>query len=375
MYSDFSAKGIPSSALRALGYIPPLIRDPSLDPSANTCMAIGDGICGWIRNPALDEENKDDEENQNADSASQYETPALLPSFLPPVIAVDESIASPTLDWFGVMEASYEIDRIDECLMKLWSAGLLPPEHSQGAIIQMQVTIAANQMEYSEKLTDDPSTIKYAAEAYKRTIEFAQRAYTAVTKAKNAIPSVAVLRMEDGSMEAETLALANCAKAAYSVLDKVQKTLSGAYRGMLAKVEDLESDNISQSNTEGLQLQEEATDFGSFGQTNLDPDYAIPNVGLVQMQPIAIAAPALPIGQTPSTNFDIGTEFPIALPVRSSTPLPFERTTTAPTTSTSPTSSTTSTTSTTTTPTPEEPEESGLGILALGLIALEVLAT
>ena len=83
------------------------------------------------------------------------------------------------------------------------------------------------------------------------------------------------------------------------------------------------------------------------GDCALDPDYVIPSVGLVQMQPIA-------------------------QPVRSSTPLPFERTTTAPT---SPTTSTTSTTSTTETPASEEPKESGLGILALGLIALEVLAT
>lgn len=71
--------------------------------------------------------------------------------------------------------------------------------------------------------------------------------------------------------------------------------------------------------------------------------------------PIAVAAPALPIGQTPSTNFDT--------PVRSLTPLPFERTTS------------TTETPTTETPTTEEPKQGVLGILAIGLIALKVLAT
>lgn len=128
------------------------------------------------------------------------------------------------------------------------------------------------------------------------------------------------------------------------------------------------------------------------GNCALDPNYVIPNVGLVQMQPIGgIAAPALPIGNTPSTNFDTnGSAFLdnwlATQPVRSSTPLPFERTATAPTapttstSQTSPTASTTSTTSTTTTPTTEtstaeEPKQGGLGILVLGLIALEALAT
>jgi len=100
-----------------------------------------------------------------------------------------------------------------------------------------------------------------------------------------------------------------------------------------------------------------------------DPNY-VAYGGLVQMQPIGIAAPALPIGQTPSANFDI----PVSInqPVRSLTPLPFERTATTETpTTTTPTTAT----STTETSTAEEPKQSGLGILVLGLIALEALAT
>jgi hypothetical protein len=116
------------------------------------------------------------------------------------------------------------------------------------------------------------------------------------------------------------------------------------------------------------------------GNCALDPDYVFPNVGLVQMQPIGgIAAPALPIGNTPSTEFqldgvdEMNQPIRMEIPVRSSTPLPFERTTTAPTTST--TEPLTAETSTTETSTAEEPKEGGLGILVLGLIALEALAT
>jgi hypothetical protein len=154
-----------------------------------------------------------------------------------------------------------------------------------------------------------------------------------------------------------------------------------------------------------------------------DPDYVISNVGLVQMQPISETAPVnfagdpttyqsnvvidvpasqfdpttpqaiamqdysnqlndairsgsvsltppesqytlLPIdSSTPSTNFNILDPVSMNQPVRSSTPLPFERTTP------------TAETPTTETPTTEEPKESGLGILVLGLIALEALAT
>lgn len=113
----------------------------------------------------------------------------------------------------------------------------------------------------------------------------------------------------------------------------------------------------------------------------IDGNPCCPNTGNCVPDPnyVGVAKPALPIGQTPSTNFDIETEFPTAqpirmeIPVRSSTPLPFERTTTAPTTST--TEPLTAETSTTETSTAEEPKEGGLGILVLGLIALEALAT
>jgi len=101
------------------------------------------------------------------------------------------------------------------------------------------------------------------------------------------------------------------------------------------------------------------------GKCVLDPDYVIPNVGLVEMQPIGIAAPALPIGQTPSTEFDI--------PVRSSTPLPFERTTS--TTELLTAEISTTETPTTETPATEAPKTNGLAAVAIGLIALELLAT
>jgi len=73
-----------------------------------------------------------------------------------------------------------------------------------------------------------------------------------------------------------------------------------------------------------------------------------------------IAAPALPIGQTPSTEF--------GNPIRMEIPLSFVRTT-------STTEPLTAETSTTETPATEEPKQGGLGILAIGLIALKVLAT
>jgi|Laugrefabdmm15sn_1035127.scaffolds.fasta_scaffold06949_3 hypothetical protein len=112
------------------------------------------------------------------------------------------------------------------------------------------------------------------------------------------------------------------------------------------------------------------------GKCVLDPDYVIPNVGLVEMQPIGIAAPALPIGQTPSTEFDIPVPMEIPrmeIPFRSSTPLPFERTTST----TEPLTAETSTTETPTTETPatEAPKTNGLAAVAIGLIALELLAT
>ena len=101
-----------------------------------------------------------------------------------------------------------------------------------------------------------------------------------------------------------------------------------------------------------------------------DPDYA------------EVAKPALPIGQTPSTALVVSddtcggsgywgcpstqlvTPVAIATPTRGAeTPLPFERTTT------------TTETPTTETSTAEQPKQSGIGILVLGLIALEALAT
>jgi hypothetical protein len=85
-----------------------------------------------------------------------------------------------------------------------------------------------------------------------------------------------------------------------------------------------------------------------------------PNTGNCIPDPnyVGVAKPVLPIGQTPSAEF-----VPMETPVRSSTPLPFERTTT------------TTETTTTETSTVEQPKQSGIGILVLGLIALEALAT
>ena len=104
----------------------------------------------------------------------------------------------------------------------------------------------------------------------------------------------------------------------------------------------------------------------------IDADPCCPNTGKCIPDPdyIAVDAPALPVGQTPSTEFDEGSEevSPIAYaglvqmePIRSA-PSPVQRTSTSP----EPEAETS---------TPEAPKTNGLVAVAIGLIALELLAT
>lgn len=110
----------------------------------------------------------------------------------------------------------------------------------------------------------------------------------------------------------------------------------------------------------------------------IDADPCCPNTGNCIPDPdyVAVDAPALPVGQTPSTEFDEGFEevTPIAYaglvqmqPIRS-TPSPVERTSTSPEPEPEPEPEAE-------TSTPEAPKTNGLAAVAIGLIALELLAT
>jgi hypothetical protein len=124
-----------------------------------------------------------------------------------------------------------------------------------------------------------------------------------------------------------------------------------------------------------------------------DADPCCPNTGNCIPDPYyaGVAKPALPIGQTPSTElttyrsnvvidypdsqFDQTT--PIAIAMRDYSTQLDERIRSGSVSLTPPESQYTllDTPSTTKTTTPEKPKEGGLGILAIGLIALKVLAT
>jgi len=99
----------------------------------------------------------------------------------------------------------------------------------------------------------------------------------------------------------------------------------------------------------------------------IDADPCCPNTGNCVPDPdyVAIDETTLPVGETPSSQFI--TQTPIA--ISSSTRGGVSNSTTYRNTSISDSEPETET------PAPEEPKESGIGIIALGLIALEVLAT
>jgi hypothetical protein len=108
----------------------------------------------------------------------------------------------------------------------------------------------------------------------------------------------------------------------------------------------------------------------------IDADPCCPHTGNCIPDPnyVGVAQPSLPIGQTPSVQFD--TQTPIAIAqqnyyestYRNQTEFPIED-------SNAPTLLESSSTPATETTAPEQPKEGGLGVLAIGLIALKVLAT
>jgi len=383
MYSDFSQKQIPT--IRSLGYIPPLITDPNLDPTKSNCLAIGEGVCGWIRNPALDEENKEDDQQQKEipqeidsaafDCTGNNQYAGFPPLGSQPIYGSTSPYADNMNQIIGYTDPSAIATPVAQMCGGGGGGNQSSPQYTAGGGGDFETGFrqdgdrcGGNMRPY---IPCNPNSTCY---------------YKDVCSPLSDGQGICTPNYQIPDDYEDRMANRDCSSQITPVFSiDPRESLPVSEGGFVSDEEYLQNEPTMFSDDLSAISEEEINPCAGVrciklykpcpegyidgdeccpntGNCIPDPDYVIPNVGLVQMQPIG-----------DPTTYRSKTNLPTAGSSESPT---YRSKTNLPTAGSSESQYTLlDTPSTTETSTAEEPKQGGLGILVLGLIALEALAT